>query len=459
MTEAQGRGALPAEPLEPGSRGWLTVGILLLIVIVSYLDRGIIALVVGPIQKSLQITDVQMSLLLGLAFGLFYALFAFPLGWLADRWSRRGVIWLCMSGWSLATTGCGLAQSFWQLAAARVAIGMGEGGLPPAAYRMIAEAVPKRRLALAIGLFGAGASLGSPLAIMVGGVLVQKATEHGTVVLTILGAVEPWQLVFLVLGPPGLLIAPIIFLVPRTRSDRDVSARDSASPRSARGDGFPRFLRSRRRYLSLHFLGFGLITLLGYGVMVWAPTFFVRRFGLNIAEVATHLGLVTGGAELIGFPGGGWVVDRWHALGVDDAHLRYFVFVTPLAGACAVLAFAVAKDPFYAFVFLGGVHMLVPFTGPAVGHLQLATPEAYRGRVNALFTLSFNLIGLTFGPLVVALLTEHVFKDPSKIGLSAATLGAFVGVSATVVFIAALAPAREAVRSSHQFARPKSPVG
>jgi MFS family permease len=101
--------------------------------VLSYLDRGIIALLVKPIRDDLHIADVQIRLLYGAAFGPFYAVFSFPLGLLADRWSRKSVIYLCITGWSLATTACGLANSFWQLAVARFGVGIGEGGLSPAA--------------------------------------------------------------------------------------------------------------------------------------------------------------------------------------------------------------------------------------------------------------------------------------------------------------------------------------
>ncbi|HEY3696174.1 MFS transporter [Phenylobacterium sp.] len=425
-------------------KAWFTLGVLLVMIVLSYLDRGIIGLLVRPIREDLHISDVQVSLLYGVSFGLFYAVFSFPLGWLADRWSRRGVIYLCITGWSLATAACGLANSFWQLAVARFGVGVGEGGLSPAAYRMLGAAFPKRRMALTLGIFGAGASLATPISQIVGGRLVDWAVRIGGVTLPVLGDVKPWQLVFLILGPPGVLLAPLIFLIPRETRNAAAHAAQPA-PAVAGGDGFGAFLRSRWRYLTLHFLGFGLIAMLSYGVGGWTPTFFERRFGMHMSEIGLYLGLVAGGFGMVGFVGGGWVADRWFSRGVKDAHLRYYVIGLPVTTLATVLAFTVVDRPAYAFGLLAFIFLLLPFTGPAVGHLQLSTPVEFRGRTTALFTMVFNILGMTLGPLIVALLTEHVFRDPAKVGLSIALMTGVLGVVALVIFCFSLKPAREAI--------------
>jgi MFS family permease len=422
---------------------WFTLGVLLVMIVLSYLDRGILALLVKPMREDLQVSDVQVSLLIGVAFGLFYAVFAFPLGWLADRWSRKGVIFLCITGWSLATTACGLANSFRELAAARFGVGIGEGGLSPAAYRILGGAFPKRRMALALGVYGAGASLASPISNIVGGRLVDWAVANGGAVLPLVGEVKPWQVVFLLLGPPGLLLAPLIFLIPR---EKKAAPAPTAAAEPAEPDGgFAAFLRRRWLYLTLHFLGFGVLAITSYGLGGWTPTFFQRRYGMSMGEIGLYIALVVGGSGMIGFMGGGWLVDRWFASGVKDAHLRYFVYGIPVITLAAILAFSVADRPALSFACMFFIHLLLPFTGPAVGHLQLATPVEYRGRTTALFTMVFNILGMTLGPLIVALLTEHVFHDAAKVGLSMALMAGVLGVVAFALFALNLKPGRAAI--------------
>ena len=403
---------------------------------------------VQPIRADLGLTDVQIGLLQGVAFGLFYAVFAFPLGWLADRYSRQAVVFSCVIGWSLATTACGLAQTFWQLAVARFGVGIGEGGLTPSAFRMLADAFPRRRMALAIGIFGAGASIGGPLATILGGALVEWA-QAGRHVLPLVGEVRPWQLVFLILGPPGALLAPLIFLTTKAaETNSEAAATPDAEQPPAEQGTYGAFLRSRATYLCLHFMSFTFIMVLAVAMAAWTPTFFQRRFGLAIGDIGLALGLVSGVAGVAGFMGGGWLADRWFASGRRDAHLRYFAIGMPIISISAVLAFAVVDRPAYAFALLAIPHLLMPFTGPAVAHLQMSTPEQFRGRTTALFTMSFNVIGMTAGPVAVAAMTEWLFKDPGKIGLSLAILAAVTGVLGTTSFLLALRPARRAIEAA-----------
>jgi MFS family permease len=438
----------PRENDRIGAKAWLTLATLVLMLVLSYLDRGLIALLVKPIQQSFHVSDVQIGLLYGMAFGLFYAFFSFPLGWLADRWSRRGVIYFCITIWSLATAACGLADSFWALALARFAVGFGEGGLAPAAYRMLGDAFPKRRMGLALGIFGAGAGIAGPISYLLGGRLVDWAIHIGGATLPLVGHVQGWQLVFLILGPPGVLLAPLIFLAPgRARSGEATPA--AVSPASDAPDtsqiGLIAFIRSRWLYLLLTFVGFGFAALLSYGVAAWAPTFYQRRFGLSMTEIGTGLALVNGAATVFCFAGAGWITDRWFARGVADAHFRYFVLCLPFLVIAGVFALVFADQPWMAFAGMGFVWLLVPSSAAAATHLQLATPHHLRGRVSALFVMVFNVVGLTTGPVVVALLTEHVFHDPAKIGLAIAGTLAVSGIAAFVLLLAAMKPARQAI--------------
>ena len=105
---------------------WYVVGVLTLAYIFSFIDRQILSLMVGPIQHDLRISEKQMSLLMGASFAVFYTFFGIPLGRLADTRSRRGLIAVGITVWSLMTAGCGLATTFWQLAFCRMGVGVGE---------------------------------------------------------------------------------------------------------------------------------------------------------------------------------------------------------------------------------------------------------------------------------------------------------------------------------------------
>ena len=156
--------------------GWYAVSVLLVAYIFSFIDRTIIGLLVGPIKASLQISDTQFGVLGGIAFTLFYTVLGVPIGRIADRVSRRGLIALGVAVWSFMTAACGWAASFWQLFLARVGVGVGEAALTPAAYSMIADYFPKERLGRALAVYQSGAFLGAALAFILGGAVIAAVT-------------------------------------------------------------------------------------------------------------------------------------------------------------------------------------------------------------------------------------------------------------------------------------------
>lgn len=124
------------------SRAWFGVVVLMACYATAFVDRQIITLLVEPIKQDLGINDTEFSLLSGLAFTLFYTVMGIPLAWAADRWSRQKLIMLGVAVWSAMTAACGMANSFFTLFLARIGVGIGEAGLSPAAYSMIADSFP-----------------------------------------------------------------------------------------------------------------------------------------------------------------------------------------------------------------------------------------------------------------------------------------------------------------------------
>src|SRR5262245_9002593 len=190
-----GPSALPTPPGEapypPPGYAWYVVGVLTLVYVFSFIDRQILNLLVRPIRRDLDISDTQMSLLMGFSFALFYTLFGIPLGRLADAHSRRGLIALGFVFWSVMTAGCGLARNFVQMLLLRVGVGVGEAALSPAAYSLISDYFPPQRRATAISVYSMGIYIGSGLAFVLGGVVVGFVSTHGAWQLPLIGATRP----------------------------------------------------------------------------------------------------------------------------------------------------------------------------------------------------------------------------------------------------------------------------
>jgi len=150
---------------------WYVVGVLLLAYISSFIDRQIISLLVKPIKTSFGITDTQMGVLMGLSFAVLYTLLGIPIGLMADRMNRKRIISWGIFVWSIMTVFCGIAGSYSLFFLARVGVGIGEAALSPAAYSIISDYFPKKKLATALSVYNMGIYLGSGLSILIGAAL------------------------------------------------------------------------------------------------------------------------------------------------------------------------------------------------------------------------------------------------------------------------------------------------
>jgi MFS family permease len=389
-------------------RAWLLLIILVALHILSFLDRFIILLIVDPIRQQFGVSDFQIGMLHGAAFGLFYATFAIPLGWLTDRVQRR---WLICAGvfiWSLATMASGLAQTFSQLFVARLFVGAGEAALVPAAYSMLSDAFPQQRLASAFAIFAAAAPVGAASALAIGGLLIEAVTGS-SMELPAFGIIRDWQIAFFILGALGIVMAFAIFLSP------EPGRRKLASDSSNMGPSYAAFLKSRWRFFVPAFLAAGFSAMLGNGLFAWLPTHIVREFSWTPAEIGVAIGLITATCGAIGGVVSGAVVDRWYAAGRLDAHVRYYAFALIGVGIFVFMAFSVNSAMMCLF-FYALVSLLQQFYGVVGAAVQLVTPSAFRGRTAAIYLFTYNVMGIGLGPMLVAGMAGLVIGEGASVG-------------------------------------------
>src|ERR1700737_877766 len=196
----------------PRGYAWAVVAILIATAVLAYTDRQVLSLLVDPIRADLGISDTQVSLLLGTAFAVVYGIAGLPLGYLADRTSRRNLIFCGVLIWSIGTIACGLSQSFGQLFAGRLVVGLGEAVLSPAAISLISDYFPPSRRGMAEGCFLSGIAMGIGAAILIGGGVLHFV-QLGALAGTPLATQAPWRLVLLLIGAPGLLWALAILAI------------------------------------------------------------------------------------------------------------------------------------------------------------------------------------------------------------------------------------------------------
>ncbi len=418
------------EPPYPAARyAWYVVGVLTLVYVFSFIDRQILNLLVAPIRRDLGISDTQMSLLMGFSFAVFYTFFGIILGRMADTGSRRFLIAAGFVVWSLMTAACGLANSFSALLMFRIGVGVGEASLGPAAYSMISDYFPPSRRATAMSVYSMGIYIGSGIAFLLGGLVVQFASRQEAWTLPLIGETRPWQLIFFLVGLPGLVFA-LLMLSVREPVRRGVRSGAAVTMRETW-----KYLGANKRTIFCHNLGIAMLTIATYGTAAWMPTFFVRVHGWTAGQIGIWLGIVVMIFGTLGVALGGRIADKFAARGVSDANLRValyaillaipFIVAYPLAGN-ANLALAL----YIPTAFLTSVPI-----GVAAAALQQIMPNEMRGQATALYFFIINFIGLGLGPTLIAVTTDYVFKDDNAIYLSLSIVcGATLLLSAALLF-------------------------
>ncbi|CAN5246905.1 galactarate/glucarate/glycerate transporter GarP [soil metagenome] len=374
-------GGLAAAPLRPeiaaALRGpWTTVFVMQFLYVIAMIDRNLVSLLVAPIKQQLKISDFEVSLLQGTAFGLFFVLCGLFTGWLLDTFARRRVVYWGVSFWSICAASCGLANSYGRLLIGRFGVGAGEAVLSPASYAMISAQFPRERLGFAMGVFATGSIIGGALSLSLGGMVVGWLTERGPIDLPVVGLIQPWQQAFLFFGLPGLVLAPLVFLI-----SRDVDRPKGGGGGSA-GD-LMAFLRQSRAYLTMHFIGFGFVMLMAYGQSAWLPTYMLRHFGLPLSTVGNMLALSSATGGIVGFLFAGRLTDKWFGAGMLDAHFRYSLIATIVLTTTGIIAYLV-PSPAICILMVAFTYVSMAISGLAAANLQIATPPPLRAGVGYL---------------------------------------------------------------------------
>lgn len=420
------------------ARGWFAVAVLTLGYTVSFVDRTILSLLIDPIKADLLLSDTQIALLQGLAFGLFYTAMGMPLGWLVDRVSRKRVIAAGVTTWCLATAACGLSANFWQIFLARMGVGAGEATLSPAAISMIGDTFPAERRAFPISVYSMASSVGAGLALMVGGTVIDIVSRSPSVVLPIVGQVAPWQATFIIVGLAGLVVVLLLAFVTEP-------ARREVLVAEARADGLMAHLGRHRAFHLRHLGGMALYCVLIYGVLSWMPAYFIRSFGWTPGEVGLRYGFVVLMFGGFGLAAAGWLSSELSKRGVRAASLKItglsILIVTPM-----LIAACLAPDGWTALYILAPA--MIAFTasgGIAVAALCEVAPSNLRGRTAALYYFVLGIVGLTVGPVSVALITDHVFNDPAALGPAIALATLVLGPIAGTLVLTAIRPFERAM--------------
>jgi len=369
---------------------WYAVGVLTVVYASSQVDRQIMAILLEPIKLELSASDTQMGFLIGLTFALFYATLGMPIAMLADRTNRRNVVTAAISVWSAMTVLCGYAGNFIQLTFARIGVGVGEAGSTPPSHSIISDLFPPEKRGTAMGVFSLGVNFGILIAYLAGGWL---SDNWG------------WRMTFVVVGIPGIVVAAILYF---TVSE---PIRGASEPHQTPDPtGAPKFREVAAhmwRVRSIRHLCFGasLAGFVGYGFVLWMPTFLIRSHGLSSTEVGLALALMTGVIGAMGTFTAGKLAD---VLARRDVRWRSWVVAAGKAGYVPFLAAVFLVDELWLALllyvipaFFGGFYL-----APTAALIQSLVSLRMRALASSILLFVLNIIGMGFGPQLVGIMSD-----------------------------------------------------
>ncbi|QNA85495.1 MFS transporter [Sphingomonas sp. So64.6b] len=409
-TDIQGVQALSADDASTTSlRSWWMVVYLTLLFVLSFIDRNVIRILIDPIRADLGIDDVQISLLVGLAFATLYSVSCIPFGYAADRTNRRGLLGGAVAVWSAMSMVCGLAGSYATLFVGRMGLGIGEAALQPAAMSMIRDAFPPERRARPLSIYTTGPLIGSALALVVGGALYGFARDGYVAGVPLIGALKPWQFALIVPGVIGLLVALLAVTV------HEPTRREAPQ---AHNSGFAATLAHWRAHWYLYALVVGMSTMWSLGNTgwnAWMAAAIGRTRGLSPADIGPTAGMIALICASTGSIGLGFYLDGRAVRGDRAALLKVSALVQLFHAIPAVAMFYVPTQ--------AGMWLCFALANLLIGSMPIAafallteiTPGRLTGKSVALYNLIQNFLGFAIGPTFFALVAETFFHGPGAI--------------------------------------------
>lgn len=410
---------------------WGTTIVVFVLTAIAMADRLAISMLIGPIKADFGIGDFKASLLVGAAFIVFYVLFLLPIGWAADRYSRRRVLMICLVVWTIASIACGFATGFVMLFVMRMLIGAGEAGLGPASHGLIGASFPREQLSKPLALQSIGLQVGGAAGVAGAGAILSAGAAGDLSGLPIIGDFAPWRIAFVAIGLPGLLALLLVPLIydPKAHGQRQHSGQVASSPVTP-------FIRDNLFLVAVLMMAIG-VSAIGFGsISAWSPEFLMRSFSVAPATAGAAFGSTMLGAAVLSQLVFSTFVDWLAKRGVYDAPIRAALPLIALAIPAAWFSYRAPDMQ----AFLTGQFLLlccvVPCSAMANTCVQQVAPPELRSRLSAIMVLIISIFGFGFGPAAAGWLSEFVVgEEKLGVAVSAVIMGAMM---ATFVLLVAV---------------------
>ena len=404
--------------------GWYVAFILLIGFTFSFIDRQVLNLLVVPIQNDLSITDTQISALQGLAFVLTYVGLCIPIGRLIDRSHRVIVMIIGLLIWSIATVACGFSKNYISMFIARMGIGAGESTVHPGSISILGDYFDSDNIASPMSIYLLGPYLGAGIAMIFGAqVLDWTSKMNSNFILPLIGEVAPWQLTFIAVGLPGILIAGLFLTIREPK--RKIQAIESQEIPSFKT--IAKYIKNNWQLYGAIIIGNSCLIMLLYGLQSWVPTMLLRVYEWDLIQSGRVYGLIAMLAGSAGVLSGPLTLKFLNKKNIDAPHFKLAIFGISMASLSLVLLpFQENVNFALVVITLASFFVTLPLAGTSSA-MVIVSPNRIRGVITGIYVVVTSVFGLVLGPFLVASSTDFIFQDPNAVAKSLALVSVLIG--------------------------------
>ena len=367
---------------------WVVLGVLLVIEILAYVDRNLLAAFAPQITTELGLSDTQFGFLSGVVWVLSFGIMAVFMGSLADRFGRPRIIAVGVFVWSVCTAASGFAESFMQMTVARFFVATGEAALVPAATALFADIFDPRQRSTVNGVFFTGLPLGLGLSFLISGTV---------------GAAIGWRNTYITLGLIGVVISLALAFV---HEEREQHPDELGEPFLRQVRAMLSELRRRPAVVSV-IAGFVVVHII-FAEMSFLQLWLVRERHADAARIAQHVGLLQIVFGTLGALVGGVAGDRL-SLRYRGGHATYpaiaVAVCVPLILGCR---FADVGSPLFYAGLAASFFLPLTVYGSTLALIQGRMPASMRSTTVGFTMMSLNVLGIALGSLAAGAASDHM---------------------------------------------------
>lgn len=438
MTDAHAAGS--SETTTPGSGepwpspayAWYAVALFGLTILTLFGNGFVVALMLEPIKKDLGLTDQQVAFIFGLAGSFTLAFASLLISPLADKYSRKIIIGIGLLILGFCNIGSALVAAAGALLIVRLIGGVGGAGNGPATFSMLADLFPPAKLPKAMATMNIGFMIAVGFSYVIGGFLLRSlATPEYT--LPVFGTMRSWQVVFLIMAVPDLVLGLLMLFTLREPKRRGRAVPAAPAAKGVSYIEVLEYLWDNRRAFAPMYLGLGINCMALVGHSFWMAPFYQRTHGWSPDQFGIYQGYLLLVLAPAGLMFGGWLAEKLNQRGMADANQRVVIWAS-LAHIPFAVAFALVPNPWVALVLAAlNTSTIGIGTGPQNAAFQAIVPNNMRAKITATFLFMFT-IGSALGPNLVSAITTYVFGDPDDLRYSLALMHVVLGPLAVLVF-------------------------